>query len=910
MNKLNRIYGAGGGKGGGGGSTRVAQEAPDSLRSKQFARVLDLTSEGEIEGLVNGLKGVFFDETPVENEDGSFNFQNFTVGGVTGTQAQEHIPGFTDIESESIVGVEVKNSQSVTRQIANASLDAVRVTISIPQLTNQNTENGDLNGSSVQLAIDLQADGGGFAQKVNDTISGKTTTRYQRDYRIELSGSAPWDIRVRRITADSEKSNIQNQTFWDSFTEIIDTKLNYPNSAIAGIQVDAEQFSAIPKRAYLMKGLRIRVPSNYDPITRIYTGVWDGTFKIAWTDNPAWCFYDLAIEKRYGLGDFLSDTQVDKWELFTIGQYCDELVDDGFGGQEPRFTCNLYLQTKAEAYNVLMNMASIFRGILFWGGGALIPVQDSPQDALHLFTPANVIDGIFSYSGTAKNTRHSVALVSWNDPDDFYRQKVEYVEDVEAILIYGVNKTEIVAFGCTSRGQANRLGKWLLLTETIETDTATFKVGLDASFVSPGRVIKIQDPARAGKRFGGRIKSATMTSIELDSEVEIEGSKTYTLTCVFPDGTIEEQDVTNSPGFYTTLNTDAFSQFLRPQAIWVLAANDLVPQQFRVVSVSETGKAELAIVALKYNPGKFAAVESGIQLEPLPTSGVLKTLAAPVNLILGEYLVNHQGALKVVLTVSWDAVPQASFFQVKYKRFNENYIALPETSNRFIEVFDADPGTYQVSVIAVSTEKIVSPEATVVGEILGTTSIAVMPDITGLTLFQNMTVEFIGDEIKWTWDEVRVDGTPESSIFETYEIRILDDQSELLRVEQLADNTFTYSFEKNSEDDELSITPSLPFRVPVVVSPFVLEAIGQTSIGLAVVNDVPVPTPDIVVSPVDARAIGQTTVFLATIPVIVLPSAAQAIGQTTVSIVAIPFIVLPSAAQAIGQTTVSTIIIT
>jgi len=819
MKKPIKIQGAGvGGKGG--GSTRVAQEAPDTLRSKQFGRILDLISEGEIEGLSNGLKGVYFDETPIENEDGSLNFKEFAAAAVPGSQAQEHLPGFTEIESEKAISVEVKNSQSVTRRISNATLDAIRVTLGVPRLTNQNIENGDLNGSSVQIAIDLQSDGGGFIQVLTNTISGKTTTKYQRAYRIPLTGTAPWDIRVRRLTADSEKSNIQNNIFWDSFTEIIDTKFNYPNSAVAGIQMDAEQFSAIPRRAYKVKGIRVRIPSNYDPITRVYTGVWDGTFKIAWTDNPAWCFYDLAIEPRYGLGDFLSDDQVDKWELFTIGQYCDQLVNDGFGGSEPRFTCNLYLQTKAEAYTVLMNMASIFRGILFWGGGSLIPVQDSPQDALHLFTPANVVDGVFNYSGTGKNTRHSVALVSWNDPDDFYRLKVEYVEDVEAILLYGVNKTEIVAFGCTSRGQANRLGKWLLLTETIETDTVTFKVGLDGFFIPPGRVIKIQDPARAGERFGGRIKSATVNSIELDSEVEIEAGKDYTLTVVFPDGTNEEQDVTNVPGFYTTLTTDTFSQSPEVQAIWILASDDLVPQQFRVVAVSETGKAEIAVIALKYNPGKFDAVEQGIQLEALPISGVLNVLSAPVNLIIGEYQVNHQGELKTVMIVSWDAVPQAVSFQFKYRRFNENFIALPETSNHFIEVFDADPGTYQVSVIAVSTESIVSLEATAVGQVLGSSAVAVMPDITGLSLFQNETTEFTGDEIKITWDEVRVDGDPEASVFETYELQVFDDQSELLRVEQLTDNSYVYSFEKNDEDDELSTTPALPIRVPIVVSPF------------------------------------------------------------------------------------------
>jgi len=321
------IIGAGGGKGGG-GSARVAQEAPDSLRSKAFARVMDLISEGEIEGLADGLKSVYLDDTPIENEDGSYNFTGVTLESRPGTQQQSYVPGFSSVENEIAVGVEVKASNPVVRSVTDPDIDAVRVKVSVPQLTNQDTTNGDLNGSSVNFAIDLQVNGGGFVEVVNDTISGKTTTKYQRGYYVRLTGIGPWEIRVRRITADSTSSAIQNKTYLESYTEVIESKLRYPNSALVALRVDASQFSSIPRRSYDMKLLRVRVPANYDVAARAYSGVWDGTFKIAWTDNPAWCFYDLVTSTRYGLGSYIPEAQVDKWALYRVAQYCDQLVPD------------------------------------------------------------------------------------------------------------------------------------------------------------------------------------------------------------------------------------------------------------------------------------------------------------------------------------------------------------------------------------------------------------------------------------------------------------------------------------------------------------------------------------------------------------------------------------------------------
>jgi predicted phage tail protein len=348
-----------------------------------------------------------------------------------------------------------------------------------------------------------------------DIISGKTISRYQKSYSIALPAGGPWDVRLRRITDDATTANIQNKTYWDSYTEIIDAKLRYPNSAICGIEIDAQQFNNIPSRGYEIDGILIKVPVNYDPITRTYSGVWNGTFKTAWSNNPAWVFYDLITTNRYGLGDFIAESQVDKWALYQIAQYCDEMIDDGFGASEPRFTVNLYLQTREEAYRVLNNLASTFRAINYWSSGAVTTVQDAPSDPIALFTAANVIGGAFNYQGSSARTRHTVALVSWNDPEDSYAQKVEYVADDEGIARYGVQQTDVVAFGCTSRGQAHRFGKSILYTERMESEVISFRTGLDGVLVYPGAVINTHDVIRAGKRFGGRIMAATDSDITL-----------------------------------------------------------------------------------------------------------------------------------------------------------------------------------------------------------------------------------------------------------------------------------------------------------------------------------------------------------------------------------------------------------
>jgi predicted phage tail protein len=818
--KIKGYGGGGGGKGGGGGgSGRVAQESPDSLRSIAYASVLDLVSEGEIEGLAEGLKSVFFNETPLQNPNNSFNFTGATVVSTTGTQGQSYIQGFPNVENEIGVSTQVEFPTPIVRQISNSEIDAVRVTISIPALTQQNVSNGDINGASVQYAIDVQSNGGGYVPQilgalwssntvniasttsaranqplyqiqmaVTDTsnsavyvaqyklqssgtwltdgittkvdqtvdsywddwgyqentttvktftmpfqavglwemrivitsgspyisavngnygtpfgtITGKTTSKYQKSHRIELTGDAPWDIRVRRLTADSTSSALQNKTFWDSYTEIIDGKFRYPNSAIVGVRIDASQFDSIPRRSYDLRLLKVKVPSNYNPQTRVYTGVFDGTFKVAWTDNPAWCFYDLLTNSRYGLGGFIPEAQVDKWILYAIGRYCDELVPDGFGGTEPRYTCNIYFQTREEAYTVINNMASIFRGMPYWASGAITLGYDAPSDPVYQFSNSNVVDGNFSYQGSAIKARHTVALVTWNDPEDFYRQKVEYVEDADGIARYGIVQTEVIAVGCTSRGQANRAGRWILFTEQSETELVTFKTGIEGNQIRPSNVIQIADEARAGTRTGGRVSTATTSVVTVDQNLSgILNINTGTLSVILPSGTLETRNINFVSG--NTINLiSPFTETPAPNAIWMVQTSTLSLQTFRVTSIVEEADG-LSITALAHNPNKYANVEQGLILAPRVISSLSIVPAAPNNLTASEILYEENADIEVLVTLSWSPVDRATGYQVSYKVDDRNFINLPVTSATSIDIRNAIDGTYTFKVFAINS---------------------------------------------------------------------------------------------------------------------------------------------------------------------------------------------------------------
>lgn len=719
---MKQIRGSGGGGGkGGGGSSRVPVESPDSLRSRQYARVLDAVSEGEIVGLVNGLQSVFLGDTPVQNSDGTLNHQGVTLIERTGTQNQSYIPGFGAVESERAVSVRITAALPVVRTISNQNINAARITVSIPQLTSQNKKTGDIGGASVQIAIDVQTQGGGFVERTTDTISGKTTSQYQRSYRIELDGDGPWDIRLRRRTPDSTEQALQNAIFWSSYTEIIDTKLRYPNTALVAISVDAERFQSIPTRGYEMLGLKVRIPSNYDPHTRQYTGAWDGTFTIDWTNNPAWCFYDLLTAKRYGLGEFIDPSQVDKWALYQIARYCDEMVQDGYGGTEPRFTCNLYIQSREEAYGLLNNFASIFCGLVYWAGGSVVATQDSPADPVKLFTAANTIEsdtGCFTYSGSSIKTRHTVALVTWNDPQDAYKQKIEYVEDAEGIARLGVIQTEVVAMGCTSRGQAHRFGRRLLYAERMETEVISFKTGLDGLDVLPGDVIQTSDPVRAGVRMGGRVIDSTADTVTLDAPADIQVGKAYTLWATLPDGRVQSRSVTTEAGQTAVLSVSpAFEKVPQKMSIWVLAAIDLIPETWRVVSISESEGTQAEITALAYRSDKYGAIEQDLVLQPLPTSNLDAGAQTPYDLRVTEslYLITP-AVVGASVTVSWAGT--SGYYELQYRRQGDNWRTVT-TASPSVDLRPVEAGVYEFVVIGINALGVRSNPARLTTEIQG-----------------------------------------------------------------------------------------------------------------------------------------------------------------------------------------------
>lgn len=700
----------------------------NTLQSRAFAQVLDLISEGEIVGLVDGAKSIYLNGTVLENADGSRNFQNVTYEGRTGTQAQTYIPSAADVESAIVVSTEVTAATPLVRTVSNSDVDAVRLILSVLALYKAESD-GKQAGTSVEIAIDVQASGGSYVTQVTDVIDGKATSKYQRAYRIALTGSAPWNIRVRRITADTTDLTIQNKTYWDSYTEIIEAKLRYPNSALVSMRFDSAAFQGIPSRAFDMKLLKVQVPVNYDPVARTYTGIWNGTFKTAWTDNPAWVFYDLVTNERYGLGTYVPAAQVDKWALYTVSQYCDEQVNDGFGGTEPRFTCNVYLQSRQEAFKVINDLASVFRGMVYWSSGSLTVSQDAPQDAVALYTQANVVNGQFTYSGASAKAKHTVALVTWNDPDDQYRQKIEYVENATQIARLGVIQTEVTAFGCTSRGQANRVGRWLLFSEELESETVTFSTGIEGAVARPGDVIKVADSARAGARMGGRVVTASTTVIGVDSAVTLAAG-TWTMYVVLANGTVESKTVSSVVGQSVTL-ASALSSAPQVGAQWVITGTSLEAQTFRVVTVSEQDGAVVEITALKHDPDKYDAVEDGLVITPRDIS-ILDDATAPVtNGAVTEYLYTTTTDVKVGATITWTPPSRATGYLVEVRIDQQNLVQYT-TQSASLELLDCEVGTYIITIYALNITGKKSAAYTFTASVLGKT--ANPANVTGLQL--------------------------------------------------------------------------------------------------------------------------------------------------------------------------------
>ncbi|MFW1751963.1 host specificity protein J [Acinetobacter baumannii] len=684
--------------------------SPDSAQSKTFIKVLYGLAEGEIEGLANGLQSIYLEETPLQNTDGSLNFENVKVDFRNGTNDQEYIEGFPAVESETAIDVELKSETPWVRAFSNLDLDAVRLRLKWGPLRSQNATNGDVSGITIEYAIDLQADGGIWTEVLKTKISDKTSANYERAHRIDLPrADSGWLIRVRRLTPNSTSEYVSDKMYIAAVTEVIDAKLRYPNTALLGLQYDAETFGNVAKVAMDTKGRLLKVPTNYNPVTRQYIGMWDGTFKEAYSNNPAWIYYDICTVDRYALGDRLTPLMVDKWSLYRLAQYCDEMVPDGLGGQEPRFTCNVYLQSAEGAFEILTKLAGVFRAITFWDGNSIICDADIPQDTYFTYTRANVIDGNFEYAGTRARDRHNVVKIAWDNPANHYKTEYEFVRDEKAIAEAGqVRILEIDAWGCTSRGQAQRAGWWALKSEQLETRTVSFKVGLDGHIPQPGRVIDIADPLFAGRANGGRISaiSADRKSITLDRDdvVAIAGDR---LVINGENGKAQTRIIQSITGRVITV-TVAFDE-IAPQNVWVIDAQDLATLKFRVLSVVQSDSHQFTITALEYNPKKFDAIDKGAHYIDVPISIVNPNIQEPVSniAITSEDRVD-QGINVATMVVSWTQAKGAVKYLVEWRKDDGSWIKLPVTGNNSVEVPGIYAGQYQARVTAISAFEIAS----------------------------------------------------------------------------------------------------------------------------------------------------------------------------------------------------------
>lgn len=595
------------GKGGGGGYTPV--EAKETSRSKQLVKIIDVISDGEVEGLADGMKSVYFDNTPVQNKDSSYNFNNVQLEGRVGSQVQDVIAGFNTSEKEVSVGTQVRKNLPITRTVTDSKVSRLRLTIGVQSLFSQN-ENGDTGGATVELVITIGS------QSYPVSISGKYSSQYLQQHTFDNLPQVPFTVKVERVTDDSKSQRLQNNTVWSSYTEIIDTEFTYPNTALIGVKFDSEYFSNIPTRTYDLLGVKVKVPSNYNTRTRQYTGMWDGTFKVDWTDNPAWILYDVVTSKRYGLGNRLGDFGADKWTLYQVSQYCDQLVPDGFGGQEPRFTCNAWLTEQRSAYDVINDICSIFRAMPVWNGQQLTVVMDRPSDPVWTYTNANVEKGEFNYTFSAKKARHNAIQVEYADKDNGYEKAIEYVSDDESIRRNGLNVKKITAFGCTSRGQAHRTGLWLLQTEKLETKTVSFVVGAEGLMHVPGDIIKVADTYYAGTNIGGRVLAVNGKKVTLDREISINGNSYFSY--ITAQAKHQDIKIVSVNGAEVTL--DQAPVGLEAYGVWSLSTQQVTSQLFKALSVKEETKGKYTITALQHEPQKEAIVDNGAKFEPKATS--------------------------------------------------------------------------------------------------------------------------------------------------------------------------------------------------------------------------------------------------------------------------------------------------
>ena len=676
----------------GSGSSRQPVIAPDSASSVTKLKMAVGLSEGEIEGFTRA--DVKLDGTPL-TELSSDIICDYRFG----TNDQEYIPGIDEVANEIGVGVELRGDSDWVKLITNKDIDHVGIRLRWGPLQTSHS-NGDITGVSITYEVHIAAVGGSYERVLYTTLSDKTSDSYERYHEFKLPESdSGWMVRVVRLTPSAQSSLVSDKMFVQAYSEIIKSKFTFPYTSLVYLEYDAKTFSNVAKVAVNAKGLIIKVPSNYDPVTRQYSGLWSGTFKMAYTNNPAWVYYDLVTNPRYGCGDRIDSSMVDKWSLYKLGQYCDQMVDDGYGGLEPRFTCNVYLQSKERAYDILNRLTGLFRAINFWNGSQLVVDADIPQDTSYLYTNANVVDGLFEYAGTAATDLYSAAKVAWDNPANGYNTEYEAVSYEHLVKKLGFKTLELDAWGCTSRGQALRAGRWALLAES---DTVTFKVGMDGYLAMPGKIIEIQDEFYAGKSNGGRVISIDPSRkvITLDRQVTTISGDTISFNTA-SDG-IKKYNIVSSAGSVVTLS-ESIDPSIENMHIWAINSSQLATQKYRILTVKYDGVGEFTISAVEYNPNKYEEIDSNIKFDEPPTSIINPVVQAAVkNVTITPSDFIYQGLNTVNLEIKWERAENAVEYLVELKKDDGSWLKLPVTGNNSITLENVYAGAYIARVIAVS----------------------------------------------------------------------------------------------------------------------------------------------------------------------------------------------------------------
>ncbi|EPG4028442.1 TPA: DUF1983 domain-containing protein [Klebsiella pneumoniae] len=695
------------GRKGGGSKQRTPTEQPDDLQSVAKAKILLALGEGEFAGGLTG-KDIYLDGTPLENADGSQNFSGVSWEFRPGTQAQTYIQGIPGTENEISVGLEVSSKTAWTHTFTNTQLSAVRFRLKWPSLMKQE-DDGDVVGNTVRYAIDLQTDGGAWQTVLETAVSGKTTTGYERSHRIDLpQAGSTWTLRLRKISPDANSVKTGDVMTLQSYTEVIDAKLRYPNTALLYIEFDSSQFNgSIPQISCEPRGRVIRVPDNYNPETREYTGVWTGGFKWAWTDNPAWIYYDIVIADRFGLGNRLSSANISKWTLYQIAQYCDQLVPDGRGGDgmEPRYTCNVYVQERNDAYTVLRDFAAIFRGMTCWNGEQIVVLADMPRDVDFTYTRANIV-GKPRYSSSSSQVRYTNALVSWSDPDNAYADAMEPAFIPELVSRYSFNQLEMTAIGCTRQSEAHRKGLWGILTNNKDR-MVEIDVGLDGRIPQPGYIIALADELLAGRVNGGRISAVNGRVITLDRDVDAKPGDRLQLN--LPSGISQSRTIQAVNGRRQITVTTAYSETPERECVWAIESDDLFLQQYRVTGVKENNDATLTITGVAHDPDKFARIDTGAIIDQRPVSVLpAGNQSPPDDIVITSRSVVNQGISVETMQVNWSAVSGAIAYEAQWRRNDGNWINVPRSSTTSFEVSGIYAGRYLVRVRAINAAEISS----------------------------------------------------------------------------------------------------------------------------------------------------------------------------------------------------------